>query len=229
MNEHSFINTSEAAMTDKESKKKQTTTQRCEQILKAAMEVFSRKGYAAATIPEIAKMAGVSVGTIYLYYPSKRELFIAVIKNLIITTPLIDLIEKLPRDKDITVTFKRILQDRFDLIRNEAFSRMPSLMGEVQRDPELKALWVEKFIQPFMAQLDGMYHLLMASGKIRRLEPAVAIRAVGGLILGFLMLRMMEGEASPINQLSREKVTDDLLNFVLHGLTNEGELKEDVL
>jgi AcrR family transcriptional regulator len=232
MNEHSFINTSEAAMADKEAKKKQITTQRQEQILRAGMEVFSRKGYAAATIPEIAKMAGVSVGTIYLYYPSKRELFIAVIKNLIITTPLIDLIEKLPRDKDITVTFKRILQDRFDLIKNEAFSRMPSLMGEVQRDPELKALWVEKFIQPLMAQLDGMYRLMMASGKVRQMEPAVAVRAVGGLILGFLMLRIMEGEASPINRLPQEKVTDDLLNFVFYGLTNEGgaeELKEDAL
>jgi hypothetical protein len=37
----------------------------------------------------------------------------------------------------------------------------------------------------------------------------------------------MEGDASPINQLPQEKVAEELMNFVLHGLTNEGEgLKE---
>lgn len=208
-------------MPNRKSKKNQTTSQREKQILKAALDVFSRKGYAAATIPEIARLAGVATGTIYIYYPSKRELFITTIKNLIITTPLLDLIEKLPKEKDIDVTFKHILQDRFNLIESETMSRMPSLMGEVQRDPELKALWNEKFIQPFMAQLDGMYRLMIASGKFRQMEPAVAVRAVGGLIIGFLMLKIMEGEASPINRLPRKKVADDLVNFVLHGLTNE--------
>jgi len=214
-------------MADKKPGEKQTT-KRQEQILNAALEIFARKGYAAATVPEIAEAAGVAVGTIYIYYPSKRELFVAVIKNLIITTPLLDLIEKLPRDrdKDIGATFKRILQDRFDLTRNEAFSHMPSLMGEVQRDPELKALWNEKFLQPFMAQMDGMFRLMMASGKVRRIEPAVTVRAVGGLILGFLMLRIMEGEASPINHLPQEKVAEELMNFVFYGLTNEREPKE---
>jgi AcrR family transcriptional regulator len=216
-------------MAKRKTKKKPTTSPRQEQILKAATEVFSRKGYAAATVPEIALMAGVAVGTIYLYYPSKRELFIAVIRNLIITTPLLDLIEKIPREQDSDLIFKRILQDRFDLIKNEAFSRMPSLMGEVQRDPELKALWNEKFIQPFMSQMDGMFRLMMASGKVRQMEPAVAARAVGGMILGFLMLRIMEGDASPINRLPQEKVVEDLMNFVFYGLTNEGELKEDAL
>jgi AcrR family transcriptional regulator len=210
-------------MAKRKTKKKPTTSPRQEQILKAATEVFSRKGYAAATVPEIARMAGVAVGTIYLYYPSKRELFIAVIKNLIITAPLLDLIKKIPREQDSDLIFKRILQDRFDLIKNEAFSRMPSLMGEVQRDPELKALWNEKFIQPFMAQMDVMFRLMMASGKVRQMEPAVAARAVGGMILGFLMLRIMEGDASPINRLPQKKVVEDLMNFVLHGLTNEGK------
>jgi len=219
-------------MADKKTKKKGTP--RRESILKAALEVFSRKGYAAATIPEIARAAGVATGTIYIYYPSKRELFVTVIKNLIITPPLLDLIEKLPRDRDqdIGTTVKRILHDRLDLTQNEAFSHMPSLMGEVQRDPELKALWNEKFLQPFLSQMDGMFRLMMASGKIRRLEPAVTVRMVGGLIIGFLILKIMEGEASPLNHLPREKVAEELMNFVFYGLTNEKgekEPKEDAL
>jgi AcrR family transcriptional regulator len=196
---------------------------RQEQILKAALEVFSRKGYAAATVPEIARAAGVAAGTIYIYYPSKRELFVAVIKNFIITTPLLNLIEKLPKDsdKDIGNTFKQLMYNRFDLIDSEPMSRMPTLMGEIQRDPELKALWNEKFLQPFMAQMDGMYRLMMASGKVRPMEPTVTVRAVGGLIMGFLILKIMEGESSPINRLPREKVAEELMNFVFYGLSNE--------
>lgn len=209
-------------MTESKAAAKQTTP-RQEQILKAALEVFTRKGYAAATVPEISRAAGVATGTIYIYYPSKRELFVAVIKNLIITTPLLDLIEKLPkdRDEDIDSTVKRILQDRFDLAQHKAFARMPSLMGEVQRDPELKALWNEKFLQPFMTQMDGIFRLMMASGKVRPMESAVITRAVGGLIIGFLILKIMEGEASPVNRLPQEKVAEELMNFVFYGLSNE--------
>jgi AcrR family transcriptional regulator len=208
-------------MPDRKSRKKQITARRQEQILNAALEIFSRKGYAAATIPEIARLAGVATGTIYIYYPSKRELFVAVIKNFIITTPLLNLIDKIPKDKDIGAIFKQIMQNRLDLIDSEPVSRIPSLMGEVQRDPELRALWAEKFLQPFLARMEKVYRLMMESGKIRQMEPAVTVRAVGGLILGFLILRIMEGEASPINRLPREKVAEELMNFVSYGLTDE--------
>lgn len=213
-------------MAEKKTGKK---SDRGEQILKAALDVFSRKGYAAATMPEIARAAGIAAGTIYIYYPGKRELFVAVIKNFIITTPLLNLIEKIPRDKDedIGTTFKQIMYNRLDLIENESISRIPSLMGEVQRDPELKALWNEQFLQPFMTQLDGMYRLMIASGKVRPMEPAVTTRAVGGLILGFLILKIMEGEASPVNRLSREKVADELMNFVFYGLSNQRPAKDN--
>ncbi len=45
-------------MPDRESRKKQITAKRCRQILDAALDVFAQKGYTAATIPEIAKLAG---------------------------------------------------------------------------------------------------------------------------------------------------------------------------
>ena len=206
-------------MADRESRKKQITEQREEQILKAASEVFTRKGYAAATIPEIAGLAGVAVGTIYNYYHGKRELFIAVIKNFIITVPLLNLIDKMP-GTDITITFKQILQNRFSLIENEPVSRIPSLMGEIQRDPELKALWAEQFIQPFFTRMEVVYRAMMASSEFRRIDPVVATRAIGGLILGFLMLKLMEGEASPLSRLPKDEVANALVDFVLHGLAD---------
>jgi AcrR family transcriptional regulator len=209
-------------MVNKASRKQRITRKRREQILKAALEIFSRKGYAAATIPEIARAAGVAAGTIYIYYPSKRELFIAVIKNFIITAPLIDLIDKMPKG-DITEILKNILRDRFDLIKNDIIARMPSLMGEVLNDPEIKKLWLKDFLHPFLGRLEMGYRMMTASGKFRRIEPAVAVRAVGGMIIGFMMLRLMEGEDSPLKKVEQEKIAEEIVNLMLHGLLRKPE------
>lgn len=48
------------------------------QLLDAAEEIFGRKGFAAATLKEIAERAGFAVGSVYLFFPSKEELFRAV-------------------------------------------------------------------------------------------------------------------------------------------------------
>jgi AcrR family transcriptional regulator len=209
-------------MATKESRKKQITKKRREQILKAALKIFTQKGYAAATIPEISKTAGVATGTIYLYYPSKRELFVAVIKDFIITTPLLNLIDKIPKG-DLTKVFRNILQDRLDLLKNEVFARMPPLMGEVMHDPEIKELWLKEFLHPFLSRIEMGYRMMSATGKFRRLEPAVAVRAVGGMIFGFLMLRVLEGNTSPLNKIEQEKIADDITNLLLHGLLKEPE------
>jgi AcrR family transcriptional regulator len=209
-------------MANRASEKRKSTEKRREQILKAGMDIFSVKGYAAATIPEIAKAAGVAAGTIYLYYPSKRELFIAVIKNIIITAPLLDLIGKFPRG-DIAVVLKHILKDRFKLAERDVVSRMPALIAEVQRDPELKELWLKDFLQPFLGRIEMGYRMMAAAGKVRRLEPAVATRAVGGMIIGFLLLKVMEGDASPLNKIEQEKIADDIVSLLLHGLLKEKE------
>jgi AcrR family transcriptional regulator len=204
-------------MTDRASRKKQITAKRRGQILKAGIEVFTRKGFTAATVPEIARLAGIATGTIYLYYPSKRALFIAAIKDLIITAPLLDLIYRIPKE-NIAVVFGQIMQNRFDLIQGEEMSRMPTLMGEVLRDPELKAILNREFLKPLMTQMEGIYRAMEPPGEPFRTEPAVAVRAVAGLIIGFLMLGLLEGENSPLEHLPREKVAADTVNFILHGL-----------
>ena len=201
----------------REERKERITRQREEQILNAALVVFTAKGFGGATIPDIAGEAGIAVGSIYNYFPSKRELFVAVIKYFIINAPLLDLIDKLPKG-DIGVTFKQILQNRFGLLESLPVSRIAFLMAEVQRDPELRTLWSKQLLQPFLSKLEGVYRELAASGKYHGMEPVVAVRAVGGVILGFLMFKMMEGECSPLNELPPEKVIDILVNFVLHGL-----------
>src|SRR5882757_8766853 len=50
-------------------------------LLAAAREVFARKGYEAAAISDVARVAGVSDGLVYRYFGSKRDLLLAVLDS----------------------------------------------------------------------------------------------------------------------------------------------------
>jgi len=56
---------------------------RPQEILEAALSVFAEKGFAAARMDDVARRAGVTKGTIYLYFPSKEELFKSLVRESI--------------------------------------------------------------------------------------------------------------------------------------------------
>lgn len=58
-------------------KKEVVTEFRCKSILAAARAVFARKSFAAALMDDIAEEAGIAKGTVYLYFRSKEEIFLA--------------------------------------------------------------------------------------------------------------------------------------------------------
>ena len=51
------------------------------ELLAAALDLFTEKGFAATRVEEVARRAGVSKGTLFLYFPSKEELFKAVVRE----------------------------------------------------------------------------------------------------------------------------------------------------
>jgi AcrR family transcriptional regulator len=57
--------------------------ERMQVIRTAALDVFSRKGFAAARLDDVAQAAGVAKGTIYLYFKSKEDLLESIVKSTI--------------------------------------------------------------------------------------------------------------------------------------------------
>ena len=56
------------------------------ELTAAALELFVERGYANTRLEDVAKRAGVSKGTLYLYFENKEELFKAVVREGIVTT-----------------------------------------------------------------------------------------------------------------------------------------------
>ena len=54
---------------------------RPQELLEAALDLFVERGYAATRLEDVARRAGVSKGTLYLYYENKEELFKAVVRE----------------------------------------------------------------------------------------------------------------------------------------------------
>src|ERR1700724_808949 len=60
--------------------------ERPQEILEAAFVEFSRNGYAMTTLDQIAERAGVTKGTIYVYFENKEHLFISMVREVTKTT-----------------------------------------------------------------------------------------------------------------------------------------------
>jgi len=204
-------------MGTREERKERITKQRKEQILNAALGVFSRKGFGEATIPEIAREAGVATGTIYNYYPSKRELLVAIVTDFIITEPLMNLF-KHARESDFPTFIAAVINNRLDFLQEHETRRLLFLMSEIQRDPELKQLYVEQVIKPIMDMMEQFYEARVASGYFRPLNAAVVTRALGGMIMGLVILSGLEGENSPLKQIPRQKLVTELTDLIVKGL-----------
>jgi len=90
------------------------------EILQAARRVFADKGFSDASVDEIAQAAGVAKGTVYLYYPSKRDIYWEALKGGLVA--LCEVLETAVRAADSTENKIR------------AFMRTKMLFFEEHRD-----------------------------------------------------------------------------------------------
>ena len=205
-------------MESREDRKKRIARQRQEQILEAAVQVFSQRGFNGATIPEIAHEAGVAVGTIYNYYQNKRDLFVAAIAKFIIE-PFTEVImhTHLEGDADYIST---IMENRLNLGLENLGHFLP-LFSEIQRDPELRQRYTQQVLQPIMGLMEKYFTSRMEEGAFRDINPSIITRAIGGMVVGFMFLYGIEGEKSPIHGIDRKKLANELTELVLKGLQSK--------
>ena len=72
------------------------------ELLAAALELFVEKGYAATRSEEVARRAGVSKGTLFLYFASKEELFKATVREHVL--PSVAAAEGLARTEGVSAS-----------------------------------------------------------------------------------------------------------------------------
>ena len=209
-------------MSETEDTKGQTKEYRRKQILDAALAVFSKKGYGEATIPDIAREAGVGVGTIYNYYESKRDLLVSLVRlyTSVVTEPLRELVVQLA-EEDESTSVQTIIENGLDW-GSDDLKGFLFIFTEVLRDPELAEHFSGQFLASVLQSLENYVAERVSSGDFRRLDHKVVARALAGMILGFLLLRKLEGEQSPTKAMPLPELTAELADIILEGLQNRG-------
>jgi AcrR family transcriptional regulator len=98
----------DAALTTE--RKRVTQDERRAAILDAALDLFSKHGFAAARLDDVANKAGVAKGTLYLYFPDKEALFEELLLSL--AQPVLRRLEALSLDSSqpADLVLQRILQ-----------------------------------------------------------------------------------------------------------------------
>lgn len=146
-----------------------------ENIVCAALEIFSEKGLEQASMEAISKKAEVSKRTLYKYYPTKESLFEVIVERLVSNVKVISSIPFNP-DLNIQEQLTHIAQKEVELLCSPCFMAVARVvMSECIRSEELAALMVEKF-QP----IDGCHGLSqwiqdgIAAGKLEVAHPEIA-------------------------------------------------------
>ncbi len=157
--------------------------ERPKQILAAALEVFAERGLAAARLDDIAKRAGLSKGTIYLYFPNKEELFREVVRTSVVA--YIARAEAFLESERDPVSSLLVWMDTYwAWLRSPLFPAMHRLVtSELTNFPDLAAFYATEVIERAQRLVCGMLEQGMNAGVFRRMDPLVGARMLSALFV----------------------------------------------
>ncbi|MDB4915612.1 MAG: regulatory protein TetR [Gemmatimonadetes bacterium] len=157
--------------------------ERPKQILDAALAVFAERGLAAARLDDIAKLAGLSKGTIYLYFPNKEELFREVIRSSVIAF-IANAEEYFEAEKDPMSSLLKWMEGYWSWLRSPIFPAMHRMItSELHSFPDLAIFYATEVIERAQRLVRGMLERGMDAGVFRRMDPLVAARMLSALFV----------------------------------------------
>src|SRR5579863_2198540 len=177
---------------------------RREQIIDAALRVFSQKGFTSATNKTIAHEAGITPGLIYYYFESKEKLLEAVIENrspLRLTTSLLPQIATMPPELFLRFLIRQVL----GIIEGENFVQLIRVMvPEIIRNPEITPM-VAAFIQRILGFLTSYFESKMETGELRSTDASLTAQVFLGSVIGFVLRRHILRDPSALHYSHRSE------------------------
>ena len=147
------------------------------EIIDAALELFVAKGFMATRLDEVAKHAGVSKGTLYLYFENKEALFKAVVETLVV--PEIERTEQQIQafDGSASELISQLVKQWWASVGESQLCGLPKLIiSEAGNFPELASFYVEQVIGRIRRVIAGLINRGIESGEFRPCDAAYAAR-----------------------------------------------------
>ena len=199
---------------------------RPQELLAAALTLFVEKGFAATRAEEVARLAGVSKGTLYLYYPSKEELFKAVVRH--------NLASLIAEGEQLAGAFEGSSSELLGLLIMTWWQRFGStpaagihkvILAEVRNFPELAQFYADEVMAPADRLFGGCVERGVARGEFRPMPThEVSLALIAPLI--FMAVHRHSFGCCPVDgttDMDPELMLKTHLDLVLRGLQVRSE------
>ena len=191
--------------------------ERPQQILKAALEVFGEHGLAGARLEDIAKRAGVSKGTIYLYFPNKEALFRDMVRSTVVEAIVAG--EGIPSDGSARDQLLTFMEQYWGFVRTPAFSVIYRVVvSELHHFPDLVEFYSAEVIVRAQKLIAGILARGSARGEFRDLDPVVAGRMLISLFSTSAMWCCKRKFFPHLRDKSDEQIYSEMVDFYLSAL-----------
>lgn len=190
------------------------------ELLAAALALFVEKGYAATRSEEVARRAGVSKGTLFLYFASKEELFKAVVRENIAG-----------RFAEWNAEFESYMGSTAEMLHYammmwwQRVGNTPAagitklMMSEASNFPELAAFYQQEVIEPGHDLVRRILQRGVDRGEFRAMDLELAVHTVLAPMIFLMSWRHSFGAcACPGTELDPEKYLELQVQILLHGL-----------
>jgi AcrR family transcriptional regulator len=193
---------------------------RPQELLDAALDLFVEKGFAATRCEEVALRAGVSKGTLYLYYPSKEELLKAVIRERLsseIKAGALEIQQHTGSNGDL---MRKLLAPWWLRVFDSPASGVFKLIiTEVRSFPDIAEFYRREVVEPGQQLIGAVLQRGIASGEFRAVNVEAAVHS---LVLPMVMLCLHKhslGVCTPVESLihPREFISQHI-DLVVRGL-----------
>jgi len=192
---------------------------RPKELLDAALDLFVEKGFAATRSEEVAQRAGVSKGTLYLYYPSKEELLKEVIRH--------NVVNQIAEGFEIVRGFEGSSAELLAFVLHlwwERVGETPAsgilklMMSEVRNFPEIAQFWVDEVTSPADRMIAGIVEGGIERGEFRPVKVPDVVHALISPLLFLVMNKHSLGACMPSALLDPRAVIEAQIDLVLNGL-----------
>lgn len=200
-------------MADRESRRQRRIERRQLEILDAAARIFAERGYRDATTKEIAEAVDIAEGTLYHYYHGKREILVAILKEIAKDMQQImrqaDHLESRQDIVDLAAYAYRVLIARL------AFSR--TLFIEAWLDDDVLQNVLIEQIQQLELDIQGFINKRVAQGIFRPVDLELTARMLISLCI-VPVIPVMRGMQPPPSAQECQVLAQSVIDLVFDGL-----------
>lgn len=197
-------------------KERLSAEKRRQQIVDAAVELFSRKGFRGTRTREIAEAAGISEAMIYRHFATKRKLYSAIIEAKSATEELLASAATAAHRKDDAGVLRAVgLKMIEQTVRDPSLMRL--LLFSALEGHELSEIFFESRVKRLHQFLSSYIRKRIKEGRFRSMDALVAARGFIGMIVHYLLIHELFGVKRPLRS-SPEEVVELFVSVFLKGI-----------